>query len=289
MSLQQPSFNLTTGLELAQQIRRDILRMVYGVQSGHPGGSLGCVEYFVALFTGILKHQPTPFVMDGHLEDVFVLSNGHISPVFYSILARTGYFPIPELSTFRAIDSRLQGHPATIEGLPGIRIATGSLGQGLSVANGIALAKRLNHDPQIVYCLTGDGELQEGQIWEAVTFAAHHKIDNLILTVDVNFKQIDGDTREVMNTDSLRFKFEAFKWTTIYLSTGNDLQAVYDSLREAQAKAGKGKPVVILMQTAMGKGVDYMEDNYNWHGKAPNTADFERAMVQVPATSLGDY
>jgi transketolase len=275
--------------ELCRQMRRDILRMVYGVQSGHPGGSLGCVEFFATLFFQFLEHNPEAFDMDGHNEDIFILSNGHISPVYYSVLARSGYFPIEELATFRKLNSRLQGHPATHEGLPGVRVATGSLGQGVSVAVGAALAKRLNGDPHRVFVLTGDGELQEGQIWEALLFAAHNKVDNLILTVDLNFKQIDGDTRDVLSTNELVSKFLAFNWQVIDLFSGNDLLAVRSTLQTALMQSGKGRPVAILMRTKMGNGVDFMENDFNWHGKAPNAEQFARAMAQLPETSLGDY
>jgi len=274
--------------QLCTQIRRDILRMVYDVQSGHPGGSLGCVEYFVNLFFRVLRHNPKSFSMDGIGEDLFFLSNGHISPVYYSTLARAGFFPIEELKTFRKLDSRLQGHPATAEHLEGIRVATGSLGQGLSVAIGSALTKKLNDDPHLVYTLCGDGEMQEGQIWEAVLFAAHHGVDNLIVTVDLNFKQIDGDTRDIINTDSLAEKWRAFNWIVLEEQNGNDFQAVYDVLLKAKSETGKGKPVVILLHTIMGKGVDFMEDKHDWHGSPPNQQQFEQATAQLPET-LGDY
>lgn len=275
--------------ELCRQMRRDILRMVYGAQSGHPGGSLGCVEFFATLFFRFLEYSPSEFDADGLNEDVFILSNGHISPVYYSTLARAGYFPVEELATFRKLDSRLQGHPATHERLPGIRIATGSLGQGVSVAVGAALAKRLNEDQHRVFALAGDGELQEGQIWEALLFAAHHHVDNLILTVDLNYKQIDGDTRDVLSTDDLFSKFIAFNWQVIDLFNGNDLLAVRSTLQTALMQTGKGRPVAILMRTVMGCGVDFMENDYNWHGKAPNAEQFARAMAQLPETKLGDY
>jgi transketolase len=262
--------------------------MVYDVQSGHPGGSLGCVEYFVNLFFRVLRHNPQTFSMDGIGEDLFFLSNGHISPVYYSTLARAGFFPIEELKTFRKLDSRLQGHPATAEHLEGIRVATGSLGQGLSVAIGSALAKKLNDDPYLVYTLCGDGEMQEGQIWEALLFAAHHSVDNLIVTVDLNFKQIDGDTRYVINTESLAEKWRAFNWIVLEEKNGNDFQAVYDVLLKAKSETGKGKPVVILLHTIMGKGVDFMEDKHDWHGSPPNQQQFEQAMAQLPET-LDDY
>lgn len=273
--------------EMASQVRRDIVRMVHAVQSGHPGGSLGCTEYMVALYFHMMKYN-TDFDMDGKNEDVFYLSNGHISPVFYSVLARAGYFPVSELNTFRKIDSRLQGHPTTHEGLPGVRIASGSLGQGLSVACGTALAKKLNGDPQTVFSLHGDGELQEGQNWEAIMFAAHHKIDNLIATVDWNGQQIDGATKDVMNLGDLRAKFEAFGWHVIDLEQGNDMAAVVSTLDAAKAATGKGKPVVILMKTGMGHGIDFMEGSHEWHGIAPNDDQLAKALAQQPAT-LGDY
>jgi transketolase len=272
---------------IASQIRRDIVRMVHGASSGHPGGSLGCTEYFTALYFKVMKHDPS-FNMDATNEDVFFLSNGHISPVFYSTLARSGYFDIKELATFRKINSRLQGHPATHEHLPGIRVASGSLGQGLSVAIGAALAKRLNKDPHIVYSLHGDGELQEGQIWEAAIAAPHHKIDNIIATVDWNGQQIDGPTRKVMNLGDLGAKFAAFDWEVIHLEKGNDIDEVVKTLEHAKTLTGKGKPIVILMTTAMGKGVDFMEGSHEWHGIAPNDEQLAKALAQLPET-LGDY
>lgn len=271
----------------AQQIRRDILRMVHKVNSGHPGGSLGCTEFFVALFFEHMKHQPS-FSMDGAGEDIFFLSNGHISPVFYATLARSGYFPVDELSTFRLIDSRLQGHPTTHEGLPGVRIASGSLGQGLSVAIGAALAKKLNNDPQQVYALLGDGELQEGQNWEAIMYAAANKVDNLIATVDVNEKQIDGTTNEVLHLGDLKAKFEAFGWAVLNLQNGNALPDILQTLEKAKAESNQGQPVVILMHTEMGNGVDFMMHTHAWHGKAPNDEQLESALAQNPET-LGDY
>lgn len=271
----------------AQQIRRDILRMVHKVNSGHPGGSLGCTEFFVALFFEHMKHQPS-FSMDGAREDIFFLSNGHISPVFYATLARSGYFPVDELSTFRLIDSRLQGHPTTHEGLPGVRIASGSLGQGLSVAIGAALAKKLNNDPQQVYALLGDGELQEGQNWEAIMYAAANKVDNLIATVDVNEKQIDGTTNEVLHLGDLKAKFEAFGWAVLNLQNGNALPDILQTLEKAKAESNQGQPVVILMHTEMGNGVDFMMHTHAWHGKAPNDEQLESALAQNPET-LGDY
>lgn len=273
---------------LCTQVRRDILRMVYDVQSGHPGGSMGCTEYFVALFFQLMHHQPEPFDPDGHGQDLFFLSNGHISPVYYSVLAHAGYFPRAELHSFRKIDSRLQGHPATEEGLPGIRVATGSLGQGLSVAIGAALSKRLNGDPQVVYCLCGDGELQEGQIWEAANFAAFHGVDKLVVTVDLNFIQIDGDTREVMDTRELAAKFRAFNWEVIELEDGNNLPMVLDVLATARHKTGHGQPVLVLMRTVMGSGVDFMEGDPKWHGVPPTADEMAAAMAQLPET-LGDY
>lgn len=275
--------------ELCAQVRRDIVRMVYNVQSGHPGGSLGCVEFMVALYGAVMKHSPRPFRMEGKNQDLFFLSNGHISPLWYSVLSRSGYFPVPELDTFRKIGSRLQGHPATHEGLPGVRVASGSLGQGLSVAIGAALAKRLNGDKRWVFCLTGDGELQEGQCWEAILFAAHHKVDNLIVTVDWNGQQIDGPNDKVISLGNLPAKWKSFGWDVLLLEDGNNLEKVIAMLRRAKRRTGKGKPVVILMKTEMGHGVDYMVNNHDWHGKAPNEELFQRAMVQLPETSLRDY
>ena len=271
----------------ASQVRRDIVRMVHAVQSGHPGGSLGCTEYFVALYFHIMKHN-TEFDMDGKNEDLFFLSNGHISPVFYSVLARAGYFPIDELKTFRKIDSRLQGHPTTHEELPGVRIASGSLGQGMSVACGAALSKKLSGDKQLVFSLHGDGELQEGQNWEAIMFAAHHKVDNLIATIDWNGQQIDGPTADVMGLGDLRAKFEAFGWHVMDLPNGNDMQAVVEALEAAKAETGKGKPIVILMKTEMGYGIDFMQGTHEWHGIAPNDEQLESALSQQ-AETLGDY
>ncbi len=270
----------------ASQIRRDIVRMVHGVQSGHPGGSLGCAEYFTALYFSVMKHNPD-FSMDGIGEDLFFLSNGHISPVFYSTLARSGYFPVKELATFRKLDSRLQGHPTTHEHLPGVRIASGSLGQGMSVAIGAALAKKLNNDDNIVFSLHGDGELDEGQNWEAIMFAAHKNVDNLIATIDWNGQQIDGPTKKIMNLDNLRAKFEAFNWLVLEME-GNDMDAVVAGLNNAKTFIGKGKPIVILMKTAMGKGIDFMEGSHEWHGIAPNDDQLQKALAQLPET-LGDY
>jgi transketolase len=271
---------------VASQIRRDIVRMVHGVQSGHPGGSLGCTDFITALFFEVMKHNPD-FNMDAKDEDVFVLSNGHISPVYYSALARSGYFPIQELATFRKLNTRLQGHPTTHEHLPGVRIASGSLGQGMSVAIGSALTKKLNGDTNLVYSLHGDGELQEGQIWEAVMFAAHHKVDNYIATIDWNGQQIDGPTAKVMNLGNIREKFDVFGWATLEMD-GNDMDAIIATLKEAKALVGKGKPIAILMHTLMGKGIDFMENDHNWHGIAPNDEQLAKALAQVPET-LGDY
>lgn len=272
--------------DIATQIRRDIVRMVHACQSGHPGGSLGCADYFTALYFKIMKHDPA-FNMDGKGEDLFFLSNGHISPVFYSTLARSGYFPLQELSTFRKINSRLQGHPATHEHLPGIRVASGSLGQGMSVAIGAALAKKLNNDNHLVYSLHGDGELDEGQNWEAMMFAAHHKVDNLISTVDWNGQQIDGPTYQVMSLGDIRQKFEAFGWVTLQ-ANGNDIDELIATLNEAKALTGQGKPIAIMMHTIMGKGVDFMEGHHEWHGIAPNDEQLKKALEQLPET-LGDY
>jgi transketolase len=272
--------------ETATQIRRDIVRMVHGVQSGHPGGSLGCTEFFTALYFDVMKHNPD-FKMDGIGEDVFFLSNGHISPVFYSSLARSGYFPISELSTFRRINSRLQGHPTTHEHLPGIRVASGSLGQGMSVAIGAALAKKLNKDTNTVFSLHGDGELDEGQNWEAIMFAGAKGVDNLISTVDWNGQQIDGPTKKVMDLKNLHAKFEAFGWEVTEME-GNDMDAVVAGLNKAKSLLGNGKPVVILMRTVMGKGVDFMEGSHEWHGIAPNDEQLKAALAQLPET-LGDY
>lgn len=273
--------------DIASQLRRDIVRMVHGASSGHPGGSLGCTEYFTALYFKVMKHDPK-FNMDGINEDLFFLSNGHISPIYYSTLARAGYFDVKELATFRKLNSRLQGHPATHEHLPGIRIASGSLGQGLSVAIGAALAKKLNKDPYLVYSLHGDGELQEGQIWEAVMFAAHNKVDNLIATVDWNGQQIDGPTKKVLNEGDLGAKFEAFGWQVVHLEKGNDVDEVVSALEKAKTFVGKGKPIVILMKTAMGAGVDFMAGSHEWHGIAPNDEQLQKALAQLPET-LGDY
>lgn len=272
---------------LTTQVRRDILRMVHKVNSGHPGGSLGCTEFLVTLYNEVMDLKEG-FDMDGVDEDLFFLSNGHISPVFYSVLARRGYFPIEELNTFRLINSRLQGHPTTHEGLPGVRIASGSLGQGLSVAIGAALAKKLNKDNKLVYTLSGDGELQEGQNWEAIMYAAGNKVDNLIATVDYNGQQIDGSTDQVLPLGDLGAKFEAFGWDVLEIKEGNDLEAIINGLKEAKSRTGKGKPVCILLHTMMGNGVDFMMHTHAWHGKAPSDEQLENALSQNPET-LGDY
>lgn len=269
------------------QVRRDILRMVHKVNSGHPGGSLGCTEVFVALYFELMDFS-LPFSMDGKNEDVFFLSNGHISPVFYSVLSRRGFFPVDELNTFRLINSRLQGHPTTHEGLPGVRIASGSLGQGLSVALGAALTKKLNRDPKTVYVLMGDGELQEGQNWEALMFAAAKKVDNLIATIDLNGKQIDGSTDEVLPMGSIKAKFEAFGWEVLTLKEGNSIPHIVDTLQEAKSKLGQGKPLAVLLETEMGNGVDFMMHTHAWHGKAPNDEQLAEALAQNEET-LGDY
>ncbi len=273
--------------ELVIQVRRDILRQVHKVNSGHPGGSLGCTEFFVALFQ-VLMDRNEGFDMDGKGEDVFFLSNGHISPVYYSVLARSGYFPVDELNTFRLINSRLQGHPTTHEGLPGVRIASGSLGQGLSVSVGAAQTKKLNNDPHLVYTLCGDGELQEGQNWEAIMYAAGNKVDNLIVTVDYNGQQIDGSTDTVLPLGNLKGKFEAFGWDVLEIPNGNDIEAIIKTMQEAKSRTGKGKPVVVLMHTVMGNGVDFMMHTHAWHGKAPNDEQLEIGLAQNPET-LGDY
>ena len=274
--------------KLCSQVRRDIVRMVHAVNSGHPGGSLGCVEYFVALYGQVMKHDPKRFTMDGKNEDLFFLSNGHISPVFYSVLARTGYFPVEELATFRKLNSRLQGHPTTHEGLPGVRVASGSLGQGMSVAIGAALSKKLNKDSNIVYSLHGDGELQEGQIWEAAMYAAANKVDNYIATVDYNGRQIDGDVDKVLSLGNLKAKFEAFGWIVLEISHGNDLEKVIAGLNDAKTHLGKGRPVILLMKTEMGMGVDYMMGTHKWHGSAPNDEQLKKALDQLLVTSV-DY
>jgi transketolase len=272
--------------QIASQVRRDILRMVHACQSGHPGGSLGCADFLVALYFDTLNHH-TNFSMDGKNEDLFFLSNGHISPVFYSVLARSGYFDIKELATFRKLNTRLQGHPTTHEHLPGVRVASGSLGQGLSVAIGAALTKKLNKDTSLVYSLHGDGELQEGQIWEAAMYAPYHKVDNLIATVDVNGQQIDGSTEQVLSLGNLRAKWEAFGWEVLSID-GNNMADVQRGLAEAKSKTGKGKPVLILMKTEMGNGVDFMMYSHKWHGIAPNDEQLAAALGQLEET-LGDY
>lgn len=277
----------TTDLtKIASQIRRDIVRMVHAQQSGHPGGSLGCTDFLTALYFKVLKHDSS-FSMDGKGEDLFFLSNGHISPVFYSVLARSGYFDVKELATFRKINSRLQGHPTTHEHLPGIRIASGSLGQGMSVAIGAALSKKYNNDDCTVYCLHGDGELQEGQIWESIMFAAHNKVDNLIATVDVNGQQIDGPLSKVLSLDSIEDKFKAFNWTVLNMD-GHHMDEIVSTLDKAKALTGQGKPICILMKTEMGKGVDFMEGSHEWHGIAPNDEQLAKALGQLEET-LGDY
>ncbi|GIV44518.1 MAG: transketolase [Bacteroidia bacterium] len=273
---------------MVTQIRRDIVRMVHQVQSGHPGGSLGCVEFFVNLFFEVMNHDPEHFTMEACHQDMFFLSNGHITPVYYSTLARCGYFPIEELKTFRRIHSRLQGHPATLEGLPGIRVATGSLGQGLSVGVGAAQAKKLLQDEGIVYVLTGDGELNEGQIWEALLYAAHHQVDNLFITIDYNQQQIDGPTNEVMNMGDLKAKLLAFNLEVIECKQGNDLQAVHEALLKGKSLLRQGKPVVMLLHTVMGHGVSFMEGTHHWHGIAPNDEQLQIALNENPET-YGDY
>ena len=279
--------NLNYLNEFTTQVRRDIVRMVHQVNSGHPGGSLGCTEFLVALYQKVMERKEG-FDMDGIGEDLFFLSNGHISPLFYSVLARSGYFPVSELATFRKIDSRLQGHPTTHEGLPGVRVASGSLGQGLSVAVGAAEAKKLNKDHHIVYSLHGDGELQEGQNWEAIMYAAAKNIDNLIATVDYNGQQIDGSTDKVLSLGNLKAKFEAFDWTVVSIEKGNDLESIIKGLEKAESLTGKGKPVAILLHTIMGNGVDFMMHTHAWHGKAPNDEQLQSALEQNPET-LGDY
>ena len=271
----------------ASQVRRDILRMVHAVSSGHPGGSLGCADYFTALYFEILKHNPASFSMDAIGEDIFILSNGHISPVFYSVLARSGYFPVAELATFRKLNTRLQGHPTTHEGLPGVRIASGSLGQGMSVAIGAALAKKLNKDNSLVFSLHGDGELQEGQNWEALMFAPHNKVDNLIITIDYNGQQIDGRTNDVLTLGDLDAKLQSFGWKILHMD-GNNMSEVIDVLNQAKALAHNHQPIAIIMKTKMGAGVDFMEDDHKWHGVAPNNEQLEKALAQLDE-SLGDY
>lgn len=273
--------------QIASQVRRDIVRMVHGASSGHPGGSLGCTDFFVTLYFDVMQTKAPVFNMDGEGEDLFFLSNGHISPVWYSTLARRGFFPVSELATFRKLDSRLQGHPATEEGLPGIRVASGSLGQGLSVALGAAQAKKLNKDDRFVYSLHGDGELQEGQIWEAAMYAAHHKVDNIISTIDYNGQQIDGAVEHVMNLGDLRAKWEAFGWQ-VHGMNGHSIDEIRRVLAEARDACGKGKPQMILMTTDMGKGVDFMEGTHKWHGVAPDDEQLNQALAQLEET-LGDY
>ena len=274
-------------LDLTTQVRRDILRMVHKVNSGHPGGSLGCAEFLVVLYTNIMNRKEG-FNMNGIDEDLFFLSNGHISPVFYSVLAHSGYFPVEELNTFRLLDSRLQGHPTTHEGLPGVRIASGSLGQGLSVALGAAESKKLNNDNNLIYTLHGDGELQEGQNWEAIMYASAKNIDNLIATIDLNGKQIDGATDDVLPMGSIKGKFEAFDWIVIEVENGNDIDSIIEGMEIAKTATGKGKPVCVLLKTMMGNGVDFMMHTHAWHGKAPNDDQLEIALNQNPET-LGDY
>lgn len=274
--------------KVCTQVRRDIVRMVHGVSSGHPGGSLGCTEYFVALYFDILKHDPKKWDMDGKGDDLFFLSNGHISPVYYSVLAHSGYFPVKELATFRKLNTRLQGHPTTHDHLPGVRIASGSLGQGMSVSIGAALAKKMNGDNTLVYSLHGDGELQEGQIWEAAMFAAANKVDNYIATIDYNGRQIDGDTEDVLSLGNLKAKFEAFGWHVLEVEKGNDIEEVIKGLNTAKTFVSKGKPIVIIMKTEMGNGVDYMMGTHKWHGSAPNDEQLAKALAQNEET-LGDY
>jgi transketolase len=274
--------------QIAAQVRRDIVRMVHAVNSGHPGGSLGCTDLLVALYFKVMKHTPQPFDMNGIGQDLFFLSNGHISPVFYSVLARSGYFPVSELATFRKLNSRLQGHPATHEHLPGIRIASGSLGQGLSVATGVAQAKKLNGDDRTVFVLMGDGELQEGQIWEAALYAPHHKVDNLIAFVDRNGQQIDGPTDKIGGLGDLRAKFESFNWQVLE-TDGNNLETLLATIEEAQALLGQGRPVMVLMDTQMGFGVDFMMGSHKWHGVAPNDEQLEKALQQLLVEEAGDY
>ena len=272
---------------IASQVRRDIVRQVHGVQSGHPGGSLGCADFFTALYFNILRHDPAQWDMDGGGQDLFFLSNGHISPVWYSVLARSGYFPVNELGTFRKLNTRLQGHPTTHEGLPGVRMASGSLGQGLSVAIGAALAKKLNGDDRLIYTLHGDGELQEGQIWEAAMFAASKKVDNLISTVDYNGRQIDGDVDDVLSLGDLKAKWIAFGWDVLE-TEGNDMAALLATLNDAKGRSGKGRPIMILMRTEMGQGVDFMMNSHEWHGIAPNDQQLASALAQLEET-MGDY
>lgn len=279
--------NIKELTDLTTQVRRDIIRMVHKVNSGHPGGSLGCAEFFVSLYQELMERKDG-FDMDGIGEDLFFLSNGHISPVYYSVLARSGYFPVEELNTFRLINTRLQGHPTTHEGLPGIRIASGSLGQGMSVALGAAQAKKLNNDDHLVYSLHGDGELQEGQNWEAIMYASAKKVDNLISTIDLNQQQIDGSTDDVLPMGSIRAKFEAFGWTVLDIEKGNDIESILKGMKEAKSLTGKGKPVCVLLHTVMGNGIDFMMHTHAWHGKAPNDEQLKEGLSQNPET-LGDY
>jgi len=272
--------------KLATQVRRDIVRQVHACKSGHPGGSLGCADFLVALYFEVMDHNAA-FNMDGAGEDIFFLSNGHISPLWYSVLSRAGYFPISELNTFRQIESRLQGHPATHEGLPGIRVASGSLGQGISVAIGAALSKKMNNDDKLVYVLTGDGELQEGQIWEAALFAPHNKVDNLIVTVDWNGQQIDGSNDEVLSLGDLEGKWKSFGWEVL-LMNGNDMESILSTLKKAKSMSGNGKPICILMRTVMGQGVDFMMGTHAWHGKPPNDEQLQIALNQLEET-IGDF
>ena len=274
--------------KLSTQVRRDIVRMVHAVSSGHPGGSLGCTDFLVALYNGVMNHNPKNFTMDGIGEDLFFLSNGHISPVYYSVLARCGYFPVEELKTFRRLNTRLQGHPTTHDHLPGVRIASGSLGQGMSVAIGAALAKKLNKDNSIIYSLHGDGELQEGQIWEAALYASANKVDNYIATIDYNGRQIDGDVENVLSLGNLKAKFEAFGWQVVETEKGNDMASVIEGLAKAKTFIGKGKPIMNIMKTEMGAGVDFMMGTHKWHGSAPNDEQLAKALGQLEET-LGDY
>ena len=279
--------NISELKDICSQVRRDIVRMVHAVNSGHPGGSLGCTEFFVALYFRIMTHKKE-FDMNGKKEDLFFLSNGHISPVFYSVLARSGYFPIKELNTFRLINSRLQGHPATKEGLPGVRIASGSLGQALSVSIGAAISKKINKDESLIYCLCGDGELQEGQIWEAMMYAGAKKIDNLVLTIDVNKQQICGSTDEILSLGNLNQKISAFNWGVIEINNGNNMQDVIEGIEKAKSKTKEKKPICVLMHTEMGYGVDFMMGSHKWHGIAPNDIQLKNALSQLKET-MGDY
>jgi transketolase len=273
---------------IAAQVRRDIVRMVHAVQSGHPGGSLGCADFFTTLYFNLLEHDPENFSMDGAGQDLFFLSNGHISPVWYSVLSRSGYFPVSELATFRKLNTRLQGHPTTHEGLPGVRIASGSLGQGMSVAIGAALTKKLNGDPHLVYSLHGDGELDEGQIWEAALYASAKKVDNLISVIDRNFKQIDGDTEDILKLGDVGEKFIAFGWQVLEMD-GHNIEELITTMNRAKALTGMGRPIAIIMRTSMGKGVDFMEGTHHWHGKPPSDEQLAKALAQLPVTELGDY